>query len=166
MRAATWGMVAAGVLSLAAFGLHNRYRLDDPGIALSPDVPVLARSIGADAISTWERSFGVIAYRVPLPSATSSGGTVEVRFREPLDGARVEAVANGPQMHATLLRKRIGGDTVVVPLPLGTVDAIEVLVHRNFRPPPIVRDIGLLTPATPAAATADPPPATSPRSMR
>jgi hypothetical protein len=89
-----------------------------------------------------------------------------LRFRDPLDGARVDAYANGPRLHETLLRKRIGGDSVLVPMPPGTVDTVEVRVHRNLRPPPIVRDVVLLTPATPAAAAADPPPAASPRSTR
>jgi hypothetical protein len=40
-----------------------------------------------------------------------------------------------------------------------------VQVHRHLRPPPIVRDIALLTPAT-AGPAGDPPPAASPQSMR
>jgi hypothetical protein len=114
---------------------------------------------------TSEPSFGVIAFRVPLPPGTAGADSLQLRFRESLDGARVEAFADGPQLHVTLLHKRVGGDTVVVPLPPGPIDSVHVRVHRNLRPPPIVRDVAVLTPATPAVA-GDQPLAASPRSMR
>jgi hypothetical protein len=96
---------------------------------------------------TSEPYFGLIAFRIPIPAGTVDGDSVQLRFREPLDGARVEAFGQGPRTSATLLRKRIGGDTVVVPLAPGRVDAVDVRVHRNFRPPPIVRDAAVLVPA-------------------
>jgi len=165
MRPTVLGVVAAVVLVVAAV-LHGRFRLDPFAHArAAPRGAMVATPIGADTVMTSEPSFGVIAFRVPLPPGTAGADSLQLRFREPLDGARVEAFADGPQLHATLLHKRAGGDTVVVPLPPGPVDSVHIRVHRNLRPPPIVRDVALLVPATPAAA-GDPRPATSPRSMR
>jgi hypothetical protein len=167
MRLPLLGIGAAVALAAAAFALHGRFHFDPLMRAhAAPLGPMMTTPIAADTIGTTEPGFGVMVFRVPLPDGAAGADGLELRFREPLDGARVDAFASGPRLHQMLLRKRIGGDSVVVPMPPGTVDTIEVRVHRNLRPPPIVRDVALLTPATPAAATADPPPATSPRSTR
>jgi hypothetical protein len=167
MRLPLLGVAAAVALAAAAFALPGRFHFDPLMRARAAlRGPMVTMPIAADAIVTTEPGLGVMAFRVPLPDGTAGADSVTLRFREPLDGARVEAFANGPRLHETLLRKRIGGDSVVVPMPLGTVDTVEVGVHRHLRPPPIVRDVALLTPATPAAAAADPPPAASPRSPR
>jgi len=171
MRPALFGVLAAAGLVAAAV-LHDRLRLDPFAHArAAPAGPLVRTPLAADVIVTSEPGLGVIAFRVPLPPGTTGADSLALRFREPLDGARVDAFGDGPHTHATLLRKRIGGDTVLVPMPLGAVEAVEVRVHRNLRPPPLVRDVALLTaasdpaPATPAAA-ADPPRAASPRSTR
>jgi hypothetical protein len=148
VRPIPWGIAAAAALALAAVGLHGRVHLDAiAGARRAPHGPLVARAIGADTITTSEPYFGLIAFRIPLPAGTVDGDSVELRFREPLDGARVEAFGQGPRTSATLLRKRVGGDTVVVPLAPGRVDAVDVRVHRNLRPPPIVRDAVVLVPA-------------------
>jgi hypothetical protein len=146
VRPIAWGIAAAGALALAAVGLHGRVRLDTLARPASRG-PLVATAIGADTITTTEPYFGLIAFQIPLPAGTVDGDRVELRFREPLDGARVEAYGQGPRTSATLLRKRVGGDTVVVPLAPGRVDTVDVRVHRNFRPPPIVRDVAVLVPA-------------------
>ena len=86
--------------------------------------------------------------RLPRAAAAglTDGDSVELRFRDALDGAKVEAVAEGPRLHATLLHKRVGGDTVAVPLAPGRVDAVELRVRRHFRAPPIVRDAVVFAP--------------------
>jgi len=146
MRPTVIGILAAVGLVAAAV-LHGRVRLDPfarAGAAAAG--PVTRTPIEAGTVTISEPGFGVIAYRVPLPAATGADN-VELRFRDPLDGARVEAFATGPGLHTTLLHKRIGGDTVAVPMPFGTVDTVEVRVHRNLRPPPIVRDVVMVVPA-------------------
>ena len=158
--------IAAGIGLVAISVLHGGHHLDlFTHARAAPHGPLVTTPIGADTVTTSEPSFGVVAFRVPLPAGTTDADSVELRFREPLDGARVEAFADGPQLHATLLHKRVGGDTIVVPLPAGAIDLVHVRVHRNLRPPPIVRGVAVLTPATPAAA-GDPPPAASRQSMR
>ncbi|HMF43055.1 MAG TPA: hypothetical protein VKQ32_20420 [Polyangia bacterium] len=165
MRPTVLGILAAVVLVVAAV-LHGRAHLDPFAHArTAPRGPLVTTAIGADTVTTTEPSFGVIAFRVPLPEGTVNADSVELRFREPLDGARVEGFADGPRTHATLLHKRVGGDTIVVPLPPGPIDSVHVRVHRNLRPPPIVRDVVMLTPATPPAA-GDPPLAASRQSTR
>jgi hypothetical protein len=155
MRPTVLGITAAALLVTAAV-VHARFRLD----AFAPvrtglPGPVVRRTpVAPEKIVTTEPSFGVVAYQVPMPPAPAAGDSVELRFREPLDGAKVSAFASGTRTRATLLSQRIGGDTVVVPLPLGTVDALEVRVHRNLRPPPIVRDVAVLYHRELAATTA------------
>jgi hypothetical protein len=125
----------------------------------------VAAPIDPDTITTSEPSPGVVEYHVPLADTPAGPrATLEIRFRAPLDGARVSAVGAGPRTRATLLRdKRVGGDTVVVPLGPARTDAVEVRVHRHLRPPPILRDVALLAVSPPAAG---PPSATSPRWTR
>lgn len=165
MRPTVLGILAAAAL-VAASVVHARLHLDPfAKFRAAPRGPMVTTPIGAETVTTSEPSFGVIAFGVPLPAGMAGADSVELRFRQPLDGARVEAFADGPQLHATLLRKRVGGDTIVVPLPPGPVETVRVRVHRNLRPPPIVRDVVVLTPATPAAA-GDPPLAASRQSTR
>jgi hypothetical protein len=145
--------------------LHDRFRLDPfaRGRA-APHARLVSTQIDPDVITSSELAFGVVDYRVPLPAGLTDGDSVELRFRDALDGAKVEAVADGPRLHATLLHKRIGGDTVAVPLAPGRVDAVELRVRHHFRAPPILRTAVVFAPATVSAA--DPPPAASPRSTR
>lgn len=165
MRAA---VIAAGVivgLAWAVAILHGRLRVDPFAHArAAPRTRLVSTQIDPDTITTSETAFGVVDYRVPLPAGLTDGDSVELRFRDGLDGAKVDAEGDGPRAHAKLLHRRIGGDTVSVPLTPGRTDAVEVRVRHHFRAPPILRAAVVFAPATTAAA--DPPPAASPRSTR
>jgi hypothetical protein len=158
-------IAAAFGLSAAAFAVHGRLRVD-PFARARPAAagPLVATPIDPDTVTTTEPRLGVVGYLVPVPPGVIDADRLELRFRAPLDGARVEAVGGGPRTHATLLRQRVGGDTVVVPLAPGRIDAVEVRVHRHLRSPPIVREVVVLAAATSPAPR--PPPAASPRSPR
>jgi hypothetical protein len=163
MRPLLLTVVAAVGLAWSAAILHARLRLDPfPHARHAAPGTLVATPIDPGAVTTTEPRRGVVDYIVALPGEVIDADRVELRFRAALDGARVEAVGAGPRTHATLLRQRVGGDTVVVPLPRGRVDAVEVRVHRNRRAPPIVRDARVLIAVTGPAAR--PPPAASPRS--
>ena len=145
--------------------LHGRFRLDPFAHArAAPRARLVSQQIDPDAITSSELAFGVVEYRVPLPAGLTDGDSVELRFRNALDGAKVDAVADGPRVHATVLRKRIGGDTVAIPLAPGRVDAVELRVRHHLRAAPILRAAVVFAPAT--TGSAGPPPAASPRSTR
>jgi hypothetical protein len=145
--------------------VHGRVRVDPfARAAPAPRPSLAARPIDPNTITTTEPELGVVAYRVPLPSGLTDGDAVELRFRAALDGAKVEAFGEGPRLNARLLRKRVGGDTVVVPLTPGRVDVVEVRVHRNLREPSIVREVVVMAPISSGAG--DPPRAASARSIR
>lgn len=165
MRPLLLTVAAAVGLAWSAAILHARLRLD-PFARARPATPgtLVATPIDPGAVTTTEPGRGVVDYIVPLPREVIDADRLELRFRTALDGARVEAVGAGPRTRATLLRQRVGGDTVVVPLPRGRVDAVEVRVHGHLRALPIVRDARVLVPVTGPAAR--PPPAASPRSPR
>jgi hypothetical protein len=161
-------VLAAGVvvgLAWAVAILHGRFRLDPFARARpAPRTQLGSMQIDPDQITTSAPAFGVVAYHVPLPAGLTDGDSVELRFREALDGAKVDAEGDGPRSHTRLLNKRIGGDTVSVPLAPGRIDAVELRVRHHFRAPPILRTAVVFAPATTPAA--NPRPATSPRSMR
>ena len=53
----------------------------------------------------------------------------------------MDAFVEGPRQRVTVVHgKRVAGDTVAVPLVPGTIDTVDVWVHRRLRSPPIVRD--------------------------
>jgi hypothetical protein len=165
MRPLTLAIGVVLGLGWAVAMFHGRLRSELFGRArAAPRARLVAAAIDPALITTTEPEFGVVGYRVPLPDGLTDGDTVELRFRDALDGAKVEAVGDGPRLHATLLHKRIGGDTVAVPLAPGRVDAVELRVRHRFRAPPILRAAVVFAPATPGAA--GPPPAASPRSTR
>jgi len=162
-------ILAAGVIIGLAWVVaivHGRLRLDPFARArAAPRARLVATTIEPDQITTSEAAFGVVGYHLPLPAGLTAADSVEVRFRDALDGAKVDAEANGPRSHTRLLRKRIGGDTVTVPLAPGRIDAVDLRVRHGLRPPPILRAaVVFAPPATPAAA--GPPLAASPRSTR
>lgn len=161
-------VLVAGViigLAWAVAILHGRFRLDPFAHAQAAPRPRLASTlIDPDQITVSEPAFGVVAYHVPLPAGLTDGDRVELRFREALDGAKVDAEGDGPRSRAKLLKKRVGGDTVSVPLAPGRIDAVELRVRHHFRAAPILRAAVVFAPAT--AAAVDPPPAASPRSTR
>ena len=160
-------VIAAGViigLAWAVAILKGRLHLDPFAHARGPRTQLVSTQVDPSLITTSELAFGTVGYHVPLPAGLTDGDSVELRFRDALDGARVDAEADGPRSHAKLLHKRIGGDTVSVPLAPGRTDAVDVRVRHAFRAPPILRTAVVFAPATKAAT--DPPLAASPRSTR
>ena len=116
----------------------------------APAGPVVATPLDADAVAISEPSPWIVRYRVTLPPvcAPLAGGTLKLRFTARLDGAKVDAFVEGPRQRVAVLHgKRIGGDTVAVPLAPGTLDTVDVWVHRRLRPPPIIRDAVVERPA-------------------
>jgi hypothetical protein len=159
-------VLVAGViigLAWAVAILHGRVG-GNPFAHATPRTRLTSTLIDPDEITIREPSFGVVAYHVPLPADLIDGDSVELRFRAALDGAKVDAEGDGPRSHAKLLNKRIGGDTVSVPLGPGRIDAVDLRVRHHFRTAPILRSAVVFVPATTTAA--DPPPAASPRSTR
>jgi hypothetical protein len=132
----------------------------------APAGQVVASPIDADAVTISEPSPWIVRYRVTLPPvcALLAGGTLKLRFASRLDGAKVDAFVEGPQQRVGVLHgKRVGGDTVAVPLAPGTLDTVDVWVHRRLRSPPIIRDAVIERRQTTAEATAHPPLAASGR---
>ena len=108
-----------------------------------PATPVAVTPIDADAVTISEPTPWIVRYRVALPPvcASLSDGTLKLRFAARLDSAKVDAFVEGPRQRVTVLHgKRVGGDSVAVPLVPGTVDTVDVWVHRRLRSPPIIRD--------------------------
>jgi hypothetical protein len=99
------------------------------------------------AVEVQDDDGGTVRYRMQLPVADGGAAPlrgVELRFHEPLDGARVDAWAVSDRGWLVVLAgRRIGGDTVVVPLPPGGQDRIELAVHHHLRPLPVVRSVRL-----------------------
>lgn len=123
-----------------------------------PAVPVVATPVDPDAVSISEPTPRIVRFRVMLPvqSLVPAGGVLKLRFAAPLNGAKVDAFVEGPRQRATVLHgKRTGGDTIAVPLAPGSVDTVDVWVHRHLRPPPIVRDVVLECPRDLAQRVAD-----------
>jgi hypothetical protein len=109
----------------------------------APPGPVVATPIDADAVAISEPSPWIVRYRVSLPAvcAPLAGGTLKLGFTARLDGAKVDAFVEGPRQRVAVLHgKRVGGDSVAVPLAPGTLDTVDIWVHRRLRSPPIVRD--------------------------
>jgi len=163
-------VLAGGVIIGLAWVIaivHGRLRLDPfaRGRA-APHARLVATTIEPDQITTSAAPFGVVGYHLPLPAGLSDADSVEVRFRDALDGAKVDAEATGPRSHARLLRKRVGGDTVTVPLAPGRIDAVDLRVRHGLRPPPILRAAVVFAPPPATPAAAGPPLAASPRSTR
>ena len=138
--------------------VHGRLRLDPFAHARAAPRPrLVSAQIDPDAITTSGYGFGEVSYRVALPLGLTDCDSVEFRFRDGLDGAKVEATADGPQLHGRLLDKRIAGDTVAVPLAPGRVDTVDLRVRHHFRAPPILRTAVVFMPARPPAADRSPP---------
>ena len=158
-------VIAAGVIVGLPWAVsihHGRLRLDPFAHARAPQL--VSTQIDPTLITTAELAFGTVSYHVPMPAGLADGDSIELRFRDALDGARVDAEAVGPRSHAKLLHKRIGGDTVSVPLTPGRTDAVDIRVRHAFRAPPILRTVVVFAPVTPPAAGQ--PLAASPRSTR
>lgn len=90
-----------------------------------------------------ERGPRNVRYLVRLP-APAGWSELELRFRQGLDGARVDALGSGPRQSLTLLEgRRVGSDTVTVPLAPVPLEVIEVVVHRHLRPLPLIAGVRL-----------------------
>jgi len=109
----------------------------------APAGPGIATPSDADAVAISEPSPWIVRYRITLPPmcAALANGTLKLRFTARLDGAKVDAFVEGPRQRVAVLHgKRVGGDTVAVPLAPGTLDTVDVWVHRRLRSPPVIRD--------------------------
>lgn len=131
-------------LALLAAGCHDRWlfapfdrRAPRPAEVLDW-TPLATDSV--DLVET--RSPGRVRYRLLLPAGRGARERrLEVRFRERLEGAKVDARGTGPRHALTLLHeKRVGGSTVSIPLPTVALEAVDLLVHHHRRPLPLVAE--------------------------
>ena len=132
----------------------------------APPGPVVTTPIDDDAVAISEPSPWIVRYRVSLPPVCTplAGGTLKLRFTARLDGAKVDAFIEGPRQRVAVLHgKRVGGDTIAVPLAPGTLDTVDLWVHGRLRSPPIVHDAVIERLAATAEAAGRPPLAASGR---
>jgi hypothetical protein len=102
-------------------------------------------SQAGDALDVIESQLsGAVTYVVALPPNARATGLrrVELRFHDPLNGARVDAHAIGASgRHPLLDGRRIGGDTVAIPVPPLDLDRLQLTVHHHLRPLPVVAEV-------------------------
>jgi hypothetical protein len=123
----------------------------------APPAPVTWTAVPGEAIEVIEQGHGerTIRYRVRLPAADEGAGgggpsRLELRFREPLEGAKVHALGAGPRHHLRLIDgRRVRGDTVTVALAPFPLDDVFVEIHHHMRPTPIVAEVRLGRPVGP-----------------
>jgi hypothetical protein len=80
---------------------------------------------------------GSVSYLVhlPAPAAGAPAQRLVLRFADPLDGAKVQAFAHGPNGTETLVRdRRVGGTDVAIPLGALRWETVDVVVHHHLRP--------------------------------
>jgi hypothetical protein len=96
----------------------------------------------SDAITIAEEHDGRrVRYGVQLPAAASLR-QVQLRFREGLQGAKVDARGRSLRAEVSLLHdRRFGGNVVTVDLPGVRLEYLAVVVHHHLRPTPILRDV-------------------------
>jgi hypothetical protein len=139
MRARVW---SALLLPLCISGLSCR------GVAAPAETEPIWTSVdtGIEVFDT-EHRHGPALYRVQLTQPTGHGQRVlQIRFRGPLEGAKVDANGTGPHQVVRLLEdKRIGGDTVTVPLGNTDLSAVELQVHHHHGPTPLPVDVRIGT---------------------
>jgi hypothetical protein len=71
---------------------HGRLRADLFAQArAAPRGRLISAQIDPAVITTSEPEYGVVGYRVPLPAGLTDGDSVELRFRDALDGAKVSS---------------------------------------------------------------------------
>lgn len=142
------GAPLAALLLLASPGCHDR-RLLGPfeGRAAPATEPMDWIAVDSANLEAQQRRRpGSVSYRLQLPdrSARPELRQVELRFLQPLDGAKVDARATGPRQALTVLEgKRVAGETVTIPLGSLEVDEVELVVHHHQRPLPLVRAVRL-----------------------
>jgi hypothetical protein len=143
MRATRRVFVIAGLVALAGAGCrkgwcagHRERGRTQPGLVW--------KTASADAITIREdRDHRRVSYGVQLPTQTEPAlRQVQLRFRDPLEGAKVDASGSSARAGVTLLHEqRFGGDVVTVDLPGVPLDTLEVVVHHHLRRVPILRDV-------------------------
>jgi hypothetical protein len=120
--------------------------------------PLVWTAIDPAGVRTDEDSSrGIASFQIDVPAAVGAGPLrqLELRFVQPLDGAKVDVDAIGARHAVTLLRgKRAAGATVVIPLAPLPLDRIEVTVHHHLRPAPLLQNVRLGR-ARPPAPRAD-----------
>jgi hypothetical protein len=158
LRAPTAAVAVAALAAVVALpaGCRGRWLLGPFQRRAAAEEPLAWAPLpAATAVDVFESGHGSVRFRVPLSATPPGDGTaagavagalrrVEVRFHDPLDGAAVDAVAVGAPGWLTVVDgKRIGGDTVSVPIPPGDLDRVELTVHHHLRPLPVVREVRL-----------------------
>lgn len=142
---------ALALVLLAGGGCREGWTLGLPGQS-PPAAPTLAwTAVEAGALTLVdEQAHRTVRYRVALSQGGAGAAAVEVRFHRPLDGAKADAFGLGPHGRHTLLHeRRVGGDTVVIPVGALPVEAVEVVVHHHLRPPPLLYAARVGRPVTP-----------------
>src|SRR5262245_56312632 len=101
-----------------------------------------------------DREHGVVRYRVHMPPSAESGAgrRLTMVFKRPLDGAEIDAFAEGPD-HAQPLGhdRRVGNNLLVVPLGGMSWDTVDLVVHHHLRQPPTIHAVRVAA-ATPVRA--------------
>jgi hypothetical protein len=145
MRGAAARALLAGALVLAPGGCRDGWLLGPLDHGAAPGARDLTWSaLDAGEVEVIEdRSRGAVRYRLRLPEGTAGADLrrLDVSFQRPLDGARVDVRGAGPRHALTLLHgRRIGGDTVAIPLAPALTD-VDLVVHHHLRPVPLLARI-------------------------
>jgi hypothetical protein len=140
--------VLVGLLLAPASGCRERWLFHPLQRPAAPATELVWSGFDPAALEVAEDGrYGTVRYRLRL--VTSAAGVpdlqqIELRFREPLEGAKVDARGEGPRQALTLLQgKRIGGDTVRIALAPLELDRLDVVIHHHRRPLPLVQQVRL-----------------------
>jgi hypothetical protein len=124
--------------------------------ALPREAPALAAPAGVPQFRSGEwlavvddRSELYLAGVPALPGSTrfdfelgAGGRSLELRFEQPLRGAKVDVSAWGPSGPMTLLHEqRVGASTLTLAWGANDVESVSVRVHQHLREPPVVRGL-------------------------
>lgn len=83
---------------------------------------------------TYRASLGRQTFEIDLPPGTR---TMALRFAKPLDGAKIDAVIEGPRGRVTLLdERRASGLVLSLPIPNVEATLATVTVHHHLRDVP------------------------------
>jgi hypothetical protein len=145
MRAARWILLGAALAALAGAGCRKAWCAGRCDRMRQPPAPSLTWTIaGSDAITISEdHDHRRVRYGVQLPPTQAAPlRQVQLRFRDGLGGAKVDARGASARAEVTLLDdRRFGGDAITVDLPGVRLDSLDVVVHHHLRPAPILRDV-------------------------
>jgi hypothetical protein len=143
-------------VTLAALVLAQCFVVSDPApgwkqVALPATAPHLAgpvelqqfRSAGVATVThevtevlraAWRAGAGRHAFEFTLPQGAT---TLSLRFAQPLDSAKVDAVVDGPRGRQVLLdERRVNGALLVLRVPLPDATRALVTVHSHLRGAP------------------------------